>query len=84
MNYELTAHAQESLNKRNNIRLEWLERVLEQPQLVEADAVDSALEHRLGRIDEFDRRVLRVILNSQVEPVRVITVFFDRAMRGKL
>jgi hypothetical protein len=32
MNYELTAHAQESLNKRNNIRLEWLERVPEQPQ----------------------------------------------------
>ncbi|EIC31038.1 MULTISPECIES: DUF4258 domain-containing protein [Methylomicrobium] len=84
MNYELTVHAQESLNKRRNIRLEWLERVLERPQLIEADALDAELEHRLGKIDEFEGWVLRVIVNPHVEPVRVITVFFDRAMRGKL
>jgi hypothetical protein len=72
------------LNKRRNIRLEWLERVIEQPQLIEVDAMDSDLEHRLGKIDEFEGRVLRVIVNPQLEPIRVITAFFDRAMRGKL
>lgn len=57
MNYELTAHAQESLNKRRNIRLEWLERVLEHPMSIEADAIDTELEHRLGKIGEFEGRV---------------------------
>jgi hypothetical protein len=46
--------------------------------------MDSDLEHRLGKIDEFEGRVLRVIVNPQLEPIRVITAFFDRAMRGKL
>ena len=83
MSYQLTAHTQESLSKRG-IRLEWLEQVLRQPQLIQVDVMDDTLEHRLRRIDEFDGRVLRVIVNPQVEPIRVITVFFDRAMRGKL
>lgn len=61
MNGDLTAHARESLNKRRNIRLAWLERVLERPQLIQADALDAELEHRLGRIDEFEGRVSRVI-----------------------
>ncbi len=80
MSYQLTAHAQGSLSKRG-IRLEWLEQVLRQPQLIQVDVMDDTLEHRLRRIDEFDGRV---IVNPQVEPIRVITVFFDRAMRGKL
>ncbi|HXF08749.1 MAG TPA: DUF4258 domain-containing protein [Candidatus Acidoferrales bacterium] len=83
MNYELTVHASESLRKRANIRRDWLERVMAQPQLVHPDLVDSELEHRMGRIDEFEGRVLRVIVNPKVDPVRVITVFFDRSMRGK-
>lgn len=84
MNYELTIHARESLIKRPNIRLEWLERVIAHPQRVQADPLDSQLEHRLGKIDEFEGRVLRVIVNPNVDPIRVITMFFDRGMRGKL
>ncbi|MGY6278183.1 DUF4258 domain-containing protein [Methylomonas sp. MgM2] len=84
MNYELTVHAQESLNKRRNIQLKWLERVLEYPHRIEADAIDAELEHRPGKIDEFDGGVPRVVVNPHVDPIRVITVFFDRAMRGKL
>jgi len=84
MNYELSEHAKESLRKRSNIRLQWLEQALSAPQLCESDPVDSELEHRLLRIDAFDGRVLRVIVNKTVHPVRVITVFFDRSMRGKL
>lgn len=84
MKYELTVHAQESLSKRANIRLEWLERVIEHPQRTHADSIDPQLEHRLGKIDEFEGRVLRVVVNPHVEPIRVITVFFDRAMRSKL
>lgn len=35
MNYALTVHARESLTKRKNIRLDWLERVIECPQLIQ-------------------------------------------------
>ena len=43
MKYELTTHAKESLKKRSNIRLEWLERVISSPQLVQADSTDAEL-----------------------------------------
>lgn len=84
MDYELTAHARESLRKRANIRLEWLEQVMAHPQLIQTDPIDSRLEHRLGRIDEFEGRVLRVVVNPKTDPIRVITAFFDRGMRNKL
>ena len=51
---------------------------------MEPDPIDPELEHRLGRIDEYDGRVLRVIVNATVTPPRVVTVYFDRKMRGKL
>ena len=48
------------------------------PEQIEPDTVDAELEHHLARIAEFDNRVLRVIVNRNVAPVRVVTVFFDR------
>ncbi len=62
--YELSDHAQESLRKRPIIQMEWIERVLQQPERVESDSVDVELEHRLGRIPEYDGRVLRVIVRK--------------------
>jgi len=82
--YELTEHARESLRTRPVIRMEWVERVLRQPQRVEADAVDEKLEHRLGRIVEYDERVLRVIVKKDTNPLRIITFYFDRRMRRRL
>jgi hypothetical protein len=84
MKYELTEHARESLRKRSVIRMEWLERALAQPRKVELDTIDPELEHRLVRIDEYGGRVLRVIVNKVRNPIRVITVYFDRAMRNRL
>lgn len=84
MTYDLTDHARESLRKRSTIRPEWIERVLQQPERVEPDAIDAELEHRLGRIPEYDGRVLRVIIKKTTNPLRVITVYFDRKMRRQL
>jgi hypothetical protein len=58
-----------------------MERVLNAADRVEPDLDDEELEHRLGRIQEYDNRVLRVIINRWADPVRVVTVYFDRAMR---
>ena len=82
MDYELTEHARESLQKRANIRLEWLEQAMVAPHRVEQDRIDPSLVHYLFRVDEFDGRVLRVVLNENVKPPRIITVFFDRSLRG--
>jgi len=78
MEYYLTEHARDALEKRR-IALEWLERTLEAPEWVEQDALDGRLEHRPGRIEELGGRVLRVIVNVQAAPrARVVTAYFDR------
>ncbi len=77
MDYVLTEHAQDALAKRG-ILIDWMDRVLMTPELIETDLMDPDLEHRLARIAEFENRVLRVVVNVKVTPLRVVTVFFDR------
>ena len=77
VDYDLTLHAGDALEKRQ-IPKEWMEQVLGEPEWTEHDPIDVDLEHRLGRIVDFDNRVLRVIVNIQVTPPRVVTVYFDR------
>jgi hypothetical protein len=83
MEYELTAHAEEVIANRK-VRVEWIEHVLLRPSCRESDKVDPDLEHRLGRIAEYGDRVLRVVANVQVKPIRVVTVFFDRRARADI
>jgi hypothetical protein len=83
MNYTLTEHAKKMVTERE-IPLEWLERVLNEPVLREPDPDDASLERRYRPIPEFDGRVLRVVVNTTVEPLRVVSVFFDRSKRGQL
>ena len=83
MKYHLTQHAQDVMKERE-ILTNWLEQVLENPEWTEPDKANPNLEHRLGRIVEYDSRILRVVINPQVDPVRVITVYFDRSLKDKL
>ncbi len=77
MDYVLTEHARDALEKRQ-ILLSWLERAFHASGATEADAVDPSLEHRLARIPEQGNRVLRVIVNVKATPPRIVTAFFDR------
>ena len=81
MRYTLSRHAQEMLARRA-IRLEWLERALGDPMRTERDRMDPALEHRLAPIVEQGGRVLRVIVNPAIDPLVVVTVYFDRRERS--
>jgi uncharacterized DUF497 family protein len=83
MKFELTKHAKRVLAERE-IAVEWLEQTLTAPELVLPDPDDAAVERRYRRIPEFGGRVLRVAVNTAVEPNRVVSVFFDRKMKGKL
>jgi hypothetical protein len=81
--YQLTSHAETALRKRK-IELAWLERALADPDWREVDASKPGLTHAFVRIAERNDRVLRVVYNATVDPVRVITAYFDRRLRGKL
>ena len=71
------------INERD-IQLSWLEQVLEWPEIVEADADDPQLTHYVGRIAEYGNRPLRVVFNARANPARIVTVYFDRKMKGRL
>lgn len=81
--FVLSAHAQTVINERS-IDLTWLERVLSNPEKVESGKGHPDLRHALGRVPEHGNRVLRVIYNDAVDPVRIVTAYFDRKMRDKL
>ncbi len=76
-------HALDVLQERE-IDKDWVQRVVDNPGLVLADSADPNLVHALAPIAERDGRVLRVVYNQKMDPVRVVTVFFDRTLRGKL
>ena len=82
MNYQLTQHAEKVLAERG-IAVEWLERTLDDPQWTEPDSSDAAVRRYFRPIPEFGGRVLRVVVNTTVEPARVVSVFFDRTRKGK-
>lgn len=80
MNYELTQHARRVLEERA-ISVEWMERVLAAPAEVAPDPNDSAVHRFYREIPEFGGRTLRVAVNTNVSPWRVVSVFFDRNKR---
>ena len=77
-----TEHALLRMKKRQ-LQAEWIERVVANPKRIEPDNSDNSLEHRLATVPELANRVLRVIV-SKDEPRRVISVYLDRTMKGKL
>jgi hypothetical protein len=83
MKFQLTKHAQRALAERE-IPIEWVERTLEAPELTLPDPNDTTVQRCFRRIPEFGGRVLRVTVNRTVEPKRVVSVFCDRKMKGKL
>ncbi len=76
MDYTLTEHAIKRCRKRK-IQMEWIGAALGHPARTESDKYDSTLVHALLAIPEKGFRVLRVIYNETVDPVAVVTVYFD-------
>lgn len=83
INLIYTQHALRALLERE-IPEEWVERTVRGPALVTPDSDDPEVERFYRSIPENDDRVLRVAVNTRATPRRVITVFFDRRMRGRL
>ena len=83
MDFVLSKHAGVSAEERE-IPLEWIRQTLEEPDLREADRRESGVELFYARIAACGNRVLKVVVNVQVDPWRVMSVYFDRAMKERL
>ena len=60
----------------------WVERAIAAPVRRAQDPYDEAVERFFLRIEERDGRVLRVAVNTESDPWRVVSAFFDRSARG--
>ena len=83
MNYVLSQHAADVMRERD-IKQEWLDAALAAPALRHLHETDPALSYALLSIAERDGRVLRVVYDHTIEPWKVVTVYFDRTMKGRL
>lgn len=83
MDYQLSQHAAKRMQERK-IEERWVQAALDAPDRQEADPVDIEAKHALKIIPEMGNRVLRVVYNEISRPVRIISVFFDRGMKGRL
>jgi len=81
--YELSQHAECVIEERQ-IALDWIVHVIQAPQQLEPDPDDATLTRVWATIPVADDRVLRVVYNHTVSPYRIVSVFFDRGMRGRL
>jgi len=77
---QFSTHAKEMLSERR-IFEEWIWLAINSPdtQSIETDGNI----HYLKKIQENQGRILRVVVNSNIEPNRIVTVFFDRRLRRK-
>ena len=83
MKLECTKHAVHAMAERV-IPMEWVELVVAEPSLRIPDPNDPEVERFFRSIPERGNRILRVAVNTRVAPWRVVSVFFDRNMKGKL
>ena len=75
---EFSIHARDMLQERA-IPEEWVMRTLNDPD--KREIMTDNTTHYIKAIPEFGGRSLRVVMNLDVIPNRVITVFFDRRIR---
>jgi hypothetical protein len=73
----LTRHAREVIAERG-LEQDWIERVLRNPVVVEADPSDPKVMRAYGPVPERGGRMLRVVYTLGDDGIRVLTAFLDR------
>ena len=76
MNYTLTEHARKRCSKRR-VSNNWIQNALDHPVRIETDPEDNSLIHVLWPVPDKGFRLLRVIYNETVDPVTVVTAYFE-------
>lgn len=76
--YEFSEHAYDMLKERN-IQEAWVKSTIEEPEMRELK--DDGTVHYIKTIKEYGGRYLRVVMNPNANPHKIVTLFFDRRMR---
>ncbi len=76
--YEFSQHAYDMLKERH-IQESWVKLVMEDPETKEPK--DDGTVHYIRAIVQFGERYLRVVVDPNVKPQRIVTLFFDRRLR---
>ena len=76
--YCLSNHADEMRKERGILR-EWIDIAINKPDFTEIR--DDGTMHYIRSIPEYGGRFLRVVVNPSTQPIRIITLFFDRRIR---
>jgi hypothetical protein len=76
--YIFTAHAKDMLRERE-ITEEWVLQCIQNPD--KSQLGDDGNMHYLRLLAERDNRILHVVVNENVEPKRIVTLFLDRRER---
>lgn len=76
MQFMLTDHARKRCLRRR-IQVDWIRQALDRPARIQNDAEDDSLVHVLYAVPERAFRILRVIYNETVDPVSIVTAYFD-------
>ena len=73
-------HFRDMLEERN-IAKEWVDITERSPDIVEEH--EDGTRHYIKQISECENRWLRVVVNTEIDPNKEVTVFFDRRLRKK-
>lgn len=76
--YQLSEHAYEMLSERN-IRETWVKLTIADPERQEMK--EDGTVHYIRAIEEYEGRRLRVVVNPNLKPQRIVTALFDRRIR---
>ncbi|MCZ8181131.1 MAG: DUF4258 domain-containing protein [Rhizobium sp.] len=75
-----TAHAKTVILERQ-LELDWIERIVHNPDWSESDPSGPPMERRFGRVPERQDRIVRVICLETETEIRIISAFLDRNAR---
>ena len=81
--YSLSYHAELRLTERK-LEWAWVAMTVAEPTLIEAHPEDATCRCAYRAIPEAGGRVLKVVYNRTTDPWHIVTIHFDRRMRGKL
>lgn len=78
--YEYSKHAYDMLGIRGILET-WVKETVGKPERTERK--DDGTVHYIKQIGEFGGRYLRVVVNQDADPKRIVTLFFDRKLGGQ-
>lgn len=81
--YEISVHAKKRIDERD-ILLTWIQETIEKSDRPESDQTDPELEIAFKKIESYGGRILKIVYNKTVSPIRIVTLHFDRSMKGKI